>query len=111
MVEYPPRELDHVYGALSNSARRGLLERLAGSPARVTDLADSFPISLAGVSKHIRVLEEAGLVRREVRGREHLLTPNPAPLDGAATWLSDYRRFWEERLDLLDRRIRESRAK
>ena len=98
-----------MYRALSNRSRRRLVERLALAPARVTDLADSFSISLAGVSKHIRVLEEAGLVQREIQGREHLLSLEPAPLADAAGWLSGYRRFWEERLDLLDRQLRGSR--
>jgi DNA-binding transcriptional ArsR family regulator len=100
--------LDAVYGALSHDVRRQLLERVAPAPARVTDLADAFPVSLAAVSKHIRVLEEAGLVHREVRGREHLLSLEAEPLAGAAAWLAGYRRFWEERLDLLDAQIRES---
>lgn len=62
-------------------------------------------MSLAGVSKHIRVLEQAGLVHREVRGREHLLTLDPAPLAGAAAWLSTYRGFWVGRLDLLEKQL------
>ena len=111
MVEYSPEDLDRVYGALSNSSRRQLVERLALAPARVTDLADSFPISLAGVSKHIRVLEEAGLVLRQVQGREHILSLEPAQLANASAWLSGYRRFWEERLDVLHKRLRESRKK
>ena len=109
MVEYRGNDLDLVYGALSNASRRHLLERLASSPARVTDLADDFPISLAGVSKHIRVLEDAKLVQRTIHGREHTLSLEPQSLAGAAAWLLGYRRFWEDRLDLLDRRIREAR--
>jgi DNA-binding transcriptional ArsR family regulator len=108
MVEYSDNDLNQVYGALSNASRRRLVERLATSPGRVTDLADDYSISLAGVSKHIRVLEDAGLVRRTVQGREHTLSLEPKPLAGAAAWLLGYRRFWEERLDLLDRRLRES---
>jgi DNA-binding transcriptional ArsR family regulator len=111
MVEYSDDDLDRVYAALSNASRRRLVDQLAVSPARVTDIAGSFAMSLAGVSKHIRVLEDAGLVQRNVVGREHLLTFEPAPLAAAATWLSGYRRFWEDRLDLLDRRLRESRRK
>lgn len=102
-------DLDHVYGALAHRARRELVERIAPSPARVTDLAASFPISLAAVSKHIRVLEEAGLVRRDVLGREHFLSLEPNPLADAAAWLAGYRRFWEERLNLLEARLLESR--
>ncbi|MEP6753730.1 MAG: metalloregulator ArsR/SmtB family transcription factor [Candidatus Dormiibacterota bacterium] len=109
MVEHAHLDLDRAYGALSSSSRRRLVERLASAPARVTDLADSFSISLAGVSKHIRVLEHAGLVRRRIHGREHVLSLEPAPLAYASAWLSGYQRFWEERIDLLDRRLGEAR--
>ena len=101
--------LDAVYGALAHDVRRQLLAAVAPGPARVTDLATTFPVSLAAVSKHIRVLEDAGLVRREVRGREHYMSLEPAPLAGAAAWLATYRQFWEDRLDLLETRLRESR--
>lgn len=111
MVEYRRAHLDAVYGALSNTTRRQVLERLAKSPARVTDLADAFSISLAGVSKHIGVLEEAGLIKRLIHGREHTMSLRSEPLADAAAWLLDYRRFWEERLDLLDKRIREVRQR
>ncbi|HVH64133.1 MAG TPA: helix-turn-helix domain-containing protein [Candidatus Dormibacteraeota bacterium] len=108
MVEHSGVDLDLVYGALSNISRRKLLERLASSSARVTDLADDFSISLAGVSKHIGVLEDAGLVRRIIHGREHTLSLQPKPLAGAAAWLLDYRRFWEDRLDRLESQIRKT---
>jgi DNA-binding transcriptional ArsR family regulator len=111
VVEYRDDELDRVYAALSNASRRELVHRLAVSPARVTDIAESFAMSLAGVSKHIRVLEDAGLVRRQVQGREHLISLEPVQLAGAANWIAGYKRFWEDRLDLLDRRLRESRKK
>ena len=111
MVEYAGHDLDLVYGALSNTSRRHVLERLVSSPARVTDLADDFSMSLAGVSKHIRVLEDARLVQRTINGREHTLSLEPGPLAGAAAWLLAYRRFWEVRLDLLERRMREARNK
>jgi len=111
MVEHPGIDLDRVYGAISHSSRREMLEQLASAPARVTDLAERFDISFAGVSKHVHVLEDAGLIRREVQGREHRLSLEPVPLGHAAGWLATYRRFWEQRLDLLDRRIRESRRK
>ena len=111
MVEYRPADLDHIYGALANTTRRQVVQRLALSPARVTELAGGFSISLAGVSKHIQILEDAGLVRRKIRGREHTLTLEPVPLAGATAWLMAYRHFWEERLDLLETRIRDSRKK
>ena len=106
MVEYLPDQLDAVYGALSHPVRRTLLERLRPGEARVTELAAPFAISLEAVSKHIRVLESAGLVRRTIRGREHQLALEPFPLLGAASWLDPYRTFWEARLDLLEARLR-----
>lgn len=101
--------LDSVYGALAHDSRRQLVELLAKSPARVTDVAANFPVSLAAVSGHIRVLEDSGLIRRTVKGRDHVLTLEPAPLASAADWLDRYRRFWEERLDVLESRLLETR--
>ena len=82
MGEYDP--LDHTLSALADPTRRAILARLAAGEARVTDLAAPFPISLNSVSKHIRILERAELVRRRREGREHLLSLNPEPLDAAA---------------------------
>ena len=106
VVEYPAGQLDAVYAALSHPVRRSLLEHLRSGGAKVTELADPFPISLAAVSKHLRVLETAGLVRRTIHGREHQLALEPSPLMSAADWLDSYRRFWEDRLDLLEARLR-----
>ena len=94
--------LDRVFSAVSDPTRRDILERLAGSEARVTDLARAYPISLNSTSKHIRVLEGAGLIRRTVQGREHILTLEAAPLSEAAGWIDHYRRFWSEQLAALD---------
>ena len=105
MVEYSAEELDAVYSAISHPVRRRLLGLMSGSGTRVTALAAPFPTSLANVSKHIRVLEEAGLIRRTIQGREHLLTLEPAPLRSAAWWLDTYRSFWEDRLDALETRL------
>lgn len=79
-----------------------MLAALARGPARVTDLAQRFPVSLAASSKHIRVLEAAGLVRRSVAGRDHVLSLRPAPLVEAGRWIDAHRAFWESRLDALD---------
>jgi DNA-binding transcriptional ArsR family regulator len=106
MVKYRSGQLDAVYGAISHPVRRSVLERLRPGRATVTELAAHYPISLVAVSKHIRVLEAAGLVRRTVDGREHHLALEPGPLLQAAGWLDRYRQFWEERLELLDARIR-----
>jgi DNA-binding transcriptional ArsR family regulator len=101
--------LDSAYGALAHEVRRAMLERLRSGPARVTDLAAPFDMSLAAASKHVRVLEDAGLLRRAVTGREHHLTLDAAPLAPAAAWLEAYRSFWQGRLDALERRLREGR--
>jgi DNA-binding transcriptional ArsR family regulator len=103
MGEYKTRRLDATLGALSDPTRRAILARLARSDARVTDLAAAFPISLNSTSKHIRTLERAGLVRRTVHGREHVLSLDAAPLAEASAWIEHYRRFWEDRLAALDR--------
>jgi DNA-binding transcriptional ArsR family regulator len=106
VVEYRSGQLDAVYAALAHPVRRTLLAHLRPGGAKVTDLAAPFPMSLAAVSKHIRVLESAGLIQRTIRGREHQLVLEPSPLMSAADWLDSYRRFWEERLDLLDAKLR-----
>ncbi|WP_141579279.1 helix-turn-helix transcriptional regulator [Actinomadura sp. WMMA1423] len=102
MGEYQADLLDSVFSAVSDPTRRAILARLAESDARVTDVAGAFPISLNSTSKHIRVLEGAGLVRRNVRGREHILTLEAAPLAEAAAWIEHYRGFWSEQLAALE---------
>jgi DNA-binding transcriptional ArsR family regulator len=99
MDEYIP--LDHTLIALADGTRRAILARLTAGEARVTDLAEPFPISLNSVSKHIRMLERADLVRRRKQGREHWLALNPAPLDEAAQWLKAQQALWTWRLDRL----------
>ena len=94
--------LDQVYGAIADPTRRAILAVLAGGEATVGALAGRFPISFNGVSKHVKVLERAGLVQRAIHGREHRLTLNPAPLRDAVRWLEHYRAFWEVRLDGLE---------
>ena len=94
--------LDHVLAAISDPTRRAILERLARGPARVTDVAEPFEMSLAAVSKHVRMLEGAGLIRRARRGREHTLTLDARPLRRVAQWTFRYERFWNERLDRLE---------
>jgi DNA-binding transcriptional ArsR family regulator len=99
--------LDDTLFALADPTRRAILARLAAGKARVTDVAAPFPISLNSVSKHIRILERANLVRRRRRGREHLLALNPRPLDAAARWLEEQRALWKSRLDQLDKVLTE----
>lgn len=106
MVEYPDSLLDSTYGALSHPVRRAVLRQLRTGEAKVTALAEPFEISLAAVSKHIRVLEEAELVRRSVLGREHRLTLNASALRPAARWLDAWEAFWDQRLEVLETKLR-----
>jgi DNA-binding transcriptional ArsR family regulator len=98
--------LDRTLVALADPTRRAILTRLSRGPARVTELAEPFGISLNSVSKHIRLLERAQLVRRCRRGREHILTLDPAPLNEAAEWIERQRSFWTGRLDALESVLR-----
>ncbi|MFL5403682.1 MAG: ArsR/SmtB family transcription factor [Gemmatimonadales bacterium] len=94
--------LDQVYSAIADPTRRGILGILAEGEVNVGSLAERFPISLNGVSKHVKVLERAGLVERTVQGREHRLRLNAEPLREASMWLEHYRTFWETRLAALE---------
>lgn len=98
--------LDDTLIALADPTRRAILQRLSRGEARVTELAEPFHISLNSVSKHIRILERAELVRRRVSGREHFLTFNPAPMESAAEWMERHRIFWTEKLDALEAALR-----
>jgi DNA-binding transcriptional ArsR family regulator len=102
MGEYRNATMDRLLGAVADSTRRAILARLAAGDARVTEVASAFPISLNSVSKHVRMLERARLVRRTVRGRDHVLSLDAAPLADAAAWIANYQRFWEQRLEALD---------
>lgn len=99
------QRLDRTLTALADPTRRAILRELARGETRVTDLARPFEISLNSVSKHIRVLERAGLVTRRRAGREHWLAFNRQPLDEAAAWIEAQRTFWNNRLDLLEREL------
>jgi DNA-binding transcriptional ArsR family regulator len=110
MVEDVQGRLDATYAALADPTRRAIVARLYASQARVTEVAAAFPMSLNAVSKHIQVLERAGLVHREIRGREHLLSLDPSPLTEAASWIDRYGRFWEERADALAAHVEASRG-
>ena len=110
MVEYR-RRLDRTYGAISHPVRRDILSRLKKGEAKVTELAAPFAMSLAAVSKHIRVLEDADLVHRSVIGRDHYLAINAKPLRAASDWLAEYGVFWDQRLDRLESLLRQRRRK
>jgi DNA-binding transcriptional ArsR family regulator len=94
--------MDSVFHALAHGARRDMLGRLAGRELTVGELAEPLAMSLAAASKHIKVLERAGLVQRTVNGRRHVCRLEPAPLASAALWLRFYEHYWTERLDALD---------
>jgi DNA-binding transcriptional ArsR family regulator len=106
MVELEAPQLDTIFHALGDSTRRRMLRELASGERTVGQLAEPFAISLAAASKHIKALENAGLIRREVRGRTHLCRLDPGPLASAHEWLSFYERFWTDRLALLERILR-----
>jgi DNA-binding transcriptional ArsR family regulator len=99
--------LDATLTALAHPTRRAILARLADGEARVTEIAAPFAISLNSVSKHIRMLERAALVRRRIEGREHILTLNPHGLDEAAQWIDAQRALWTWRLAELDKILKE----
>jgi DNA-binding transcriptional ArsR family regulator len=98
--------MDSVFHALAHGARRDMLGRLAGRELTVGELAEPLAMSLAAASKHIRVLERAGLVGRTVDGRRHVCRLEPAPLASAAAWLRFYERYWTERLQALEELFR-----
>ena len=99
--------MDQVFHALSDATRRNMLNSLAGGERTVSQLAEPFAMSLAAASKHIKALEHAGLIRREVRGRTHVCHLEARPLATAYEWLGAYARFWNSRLDVLEQLLRE----
>ena len=114
MVEYSAARdsgLDRVFSALADPTRRAILGYLQAGDANVSEIADPFPISLAAVSKHIDVLERAGLVHRFAQGRERRCHLDARPLQAAADWASGYRGVWEGRLDALERLLRQRRRR
>ena len=111
MVSAPSQQLDRVFAALADPTRRAILARLADGEATVNELVAPFDLSQPTISKHLKVLEGAGLVSR---GREAQFRPvrlNVAPLAGIDRWLGDYRRFWAESLDRLDDYVQELKRK
>lgn len=106
MVDISSDELDAVFRALADPTRRAMLRSLSGRPRTVGELAEPFEISLAAASKHIKALERAGLVQREVQGRTHVCRLDARPLHGGMEWMRHYERFWSGRLDALDALLR-----
>jgi DNA-binding transcriptional ArsR family regulator len=95
--------IDAVMSAVSDPTRRAIIQRLGKGPARVTDIAEPFAMSLPAISRHLKVLERAGLVRRERIGREHILELEAAPLREIQRWTSQFEKFWSGRLDRLEK--------
>ncbi len=92
-------DLDHIFGALADPTRRGILERLAQGPANIRTLAAPFKVSQPAISRHVRVLEGAGLIRRRKRGRDHYISVKTEAVDGARGWITHYTRFWKKQFD------------
>jgi DNA-binding transcriptional ArsR family regulator len=110
MVEYDfEQKLDYVFHALADRTRRSLLEKIKRKPVRVTELAGEFPISLNAISKHLKVLEKAGLIKRNIEGRVHLCQANPEQLQSAGKWIKKYTNFWNEKLDNLEKYVSKKR--
>lgn len=106
----PAQQLDDVFVALADETRRAILARLSEGEARVTEVAAPFNISLNSVSKHIRILERAGLVARRRSGRDHYLSLDPRPLTEASEWLQSRQQFWAGRLQRLQALLDEEDA-
>jgi DNA-binding transcriptional ArsR family regulator len=104
-------DLTTVLGAVSHPSRRAILHRLAGGPARVTEIAAPFDMSLNAVSKHLKVLEGAGLVDRERQGRDHVIRFRGEPLRLVSEWVHEYQEYWTERLDRLERYFTNEKGK
>jgi DNA-binding transcriptional ArsR family regulator len=100
MVQYRS-DLNRVAAAISHPTRRAILERLARGPARISEVAEPFSMSLTGFCKHVKVLERARLIRRTRRGRDNTLALSPEPLREVARWVLKYEQFWSTRLDRL----------
>ena len=111
MVKCATRLLDRTFGALADPTRRRILEHLAGGDRCVTDLARPYRMSLPAVSKHLRVLENAGLIRRKRDGRVHRLKLDAKPMQQAQAWIEEYRKFWEASFDRLDEYLKQLQTK
>jgi DNA-binding transcriptional ArsR family regulator len=110
MVELQTRQLDAIFHALGDPTRRKMLRALSDGERTVSQLAEPYSMSLAAASKHIKALETAGLIRREVHGRTHICHLQPGPLASAHEWLSFYEGFWTVSLDRLEQLLLEEDA-
>ena len=108
MVNYLTRRLDATFSALADPTRRAIVQRLAEGSATITELARPFHVSLPAISKHLRVLESAGLLKRHKQGRTHHCRLNAARLEEAGKWIERYRTFWEWQFEALDTYLQSS---
>lgn len=111
MVQYAPTDLDAAFAALADGTRRGVLEQLGRGAASITDLAESFHMTLTGMLKHVGVLEQAGLVTTEKVGRVRTCRIGERRLDGVATWINTYHQLWDARFRALDQVLEELKLK
>jgi DNA-binding transcriptional ArsR family regulator len=111
MVQHKPASLDTAFTALSDPTRRGVLERLGRADASITELAQTFHMTLTGMKKHVSVLEEAGLVSTQKVGRVRTCTLGMRRLEDEAAWIERYRQLWEARFDELDKVVEELKQK
>ncbi len=110
MVEYPADPLTNTFHALANPIRREIVALLTRvEKTTVLEIAAHFEISLNGISKHLKVLESAGMMKREINGRTHYCSLQTEPLDQAEAWIVHYRQFWQGRLDALERFLENSK--
>jgi DNA-binding transcriptional ArsR family regulator len=108
MVKQSTRRLDVIFAALADPIRRGMLERLSRGEATAGELARPHNVSLPAISRHLRVLENAGLLARRKTGRIHRCRLNPRPIEDAAQWIAQYRRFWEQQFNALAKFLEEN---
>ena len=111
MVNYNQHRLDLAFGALAHPIRRGILARLSTGEATVAELAKPFKVSAPAISKHMRILEDAGLLSRRKQGREHHCTLEQERMREAERWIEEHRKFWNDRLDALESYLKEDAAK
>ena len=111
MVNYSPGALDSTFAALSDATRRGILSQLALGESSVSDLAAPYKMSLPAVSKHLRVLQSAGLIARHKDGRVHRCRLTPEPMKSAAEWIEHYKKFWDQQFDALAAYLEEQNEK
>jgi DNA-binding transcriptional ArsR family regulator len=109
MVNYNQRHLNLAFGALAHPIRRGILARLSAGSVTVAELARPFKVSAPAITKHMRILEDAGLLSRTKHGREHHCRLEQQRMKEAETWIEDHRTFWNERLDALESYLKENR--